>query len=904
MAITETLRALGSWGVSIDPTIPDEVWKKIDYFDHVCIHVGRKVNPKVAGDSLLKSARYVGPIRTITENGEQRSLSGSGMASWLGDADDKGDVIEDLVTIAPGTSIPDTIRALLPTSGSIVEGTFNTMAGKTYSGTFQFMSPKSAIDYVLQTVDGAWRTNGDGTLDTGNEGDLFTVNPKVVVLRKKGAKTVASFDDMFLRSLGGTLETARDVEDLTTRVLLMAQGSGGAFASATADAPPGAIPYVDIHGNPVKFTRIVQESETDDTNADARAQLQLNRFLSTRDALTLSSAQYDINGDARVGDYLWVYDPEIDVQDYNNEIQFRGKRLNPFKLKLTESTWPITNKMSVFVRTQAGEWLDLSDYVNPENGTTTLVVGGYNRSLSEGSSGAFPVTPPDINTTIPGIPMWVEPFRSGIYQSPTSGETKANVDLEWTRPDNTDASTITDGDHWEIRYRTATSPLYPTTHAQMAFYTHTELADGTWGQPIHYDEIDWAVTMVPWESLRVRLGELTPSMPYEAQIRAVDNGKPANVGDWSDLTQFQVARDTLPPATPAAPEVAGSLIAIEVVHRLGRSDGGEFNLDRDLHHLEIHAGLETYFEPTPETLLGKMLASWGMISGEVPVVGTFPVKEVLAMYIKVVAVDLEGNKSLPSPAAVATAELVDDLHVANMSVSKLTAGRLTADVINAASIKTGETGARVEINYRGIQAFNEGNIETVDIDASDGSVHLNLQGDKDGLEVNDSNAVQRLHVATSDVTIRDSAGNEVFSNENTSGWGITQPNLQTAFYPTNSDAALQTGTADSNYYPKLVAGHIINHPTIKFGVRSTTSGGTGLWKVSWFVNYPSNVANPSGETIMASGSSNTNTSQSYTFPSDMFGQRIFIAYLARLNSGAPGGSWTDCMPTYFYGTGS
>lgn len=903
MAVTEALRALGSWGVNLKGTVPDELWKKIDYFDHVCIHVGRKVNPRVAGDSLLKSARYVGPVRTITENGEQRSLGGAGMASWLGDADNKGDVYETLITIPLATTVPDAIRALLPPSGSVLEGTFNTMSGKSFDGTFQFMDPRSAVDYVMQTVDGAWRVNGDATLDIGNEGDLFTVNPKVVVLRKKGAKTVASYDDMFLRSLGGSLETARDVEDLTTRVLLMAQGSGGVFVSATAEAAPGVIPYVDLHGNPVKFTRIVQESETDDSNAPARAQLQLNRFLGTRDALTLSSAQYDINGDARVGDYLYVYDPEIDLQDYNNEILFRGKRLNPFKLKLTESTWPVTKGMSVFVRTQAGEWLDLSDYVVPENGSTTLVVGGYNRSLSEGSSGAFPVTPPEINTTIPGVPTWVTPFRSGVYQSPISGETKANVDLEWTRPNNTDTTVITDGDHWEIRYRTASSPLYPTTHAQMAFYTHTELSDGTYAQPIHYDEVDWALQIVPWDDLRVRLGELTPSMPYEAQIRAVDNGRPANVGDWSALASFQVARDTIPPTTPAAPEVAGSLISIEVVHKLGRSDGGEFNLDRDLHHLEVHAGMEPYFAPTPETLLGKLLASWGMITGEIPVVGTFPTKEVLAMYIKVVAVDLEGNKSIPSPAAVATAELMDDLHVSNMSVSKLTAGRLTADVINAASIKTGETGARVEVSYRGIQTYSEANIKTVNIDAEDGSLQLNLQNAKDGLEVN-VGGVQRFHVAQTDVTIRDAAGDEVFSNESSQGWGITQPNLATAFYPVNTDSTLQTATADGNYYAKLVAGHIINHPIVYFGVRSIQSGGAGRWAVEWFTVYPGSGPSPAGATVMAEGASNISSDFSYTWPSNMFGQRVYVAFMPRLNSGSPGGSWTDCVPKYFYGAGS
>lgn len=714
MAVTETLRALGGWGLTVRPTIPDELWNKIDYFSHVCIHVGQRVDPRVAGDSLLKSSRYTGVVRAISEKGDSRTIGGSGMAMWLGDADNKGDTIESLLTFTAET-FANVIRALLPASGAVTEGTLFTLPSNTYSGTFQFQSPREAIDYLCQTKNAAWRVNGDATLDAGLESDLFVVNPKVVVLRKQGAQTVSSFDDMFLRALGGSLETARDVEDLTTRVLLMAQGSNGEFASATADAAPGVIPYVDLHGNNIKLTRIVQESETDDTNAVARAQLQLNRFLGTRDALTLSSANYDFNGDAHVGDYVYVYDPQIDLMDPANEILFRAQRMNPLKLQLTETSWPVVDGMSVFYRGQDGGWIDLTEYVVPENGDTTLVVGGYNRSLSDGGGGAFPVTPPETNTTVPGVPTWVTPFGGAVYQSPLSGETRAQAQLKWTNPNNTDSSPITDGDHWEIRYRTATAPLYPITHAQMAVYTHTQLAAmGTFAQPITYAQTEWETAYVPWGQLEYRLTELTPNMPYEAQIRAVDNGRPANIGAWSTLASWQAAKDTLPPTTPAAPDVAASLISVQVTHQLGKSTGGTFNLEPDLHHLEVHAQTEPLFEPTPETLLGKLMASWGMITGQIPVVGTFPIKETAAVYVKVVAVDETGNKSLPSPAASSTAELIDSLHVSEVSVSKLTAGVLTADFINAASIKTGETGARVELSYRGVQGYKADNTKALD----------------------------------------------------------------------------------------------------------------------------------------------------------------------------------------------
>ncbi len=64
---------------------------------------------------------------------------------------------------------------------------------------------------------------------------------------------------------------------------------------------------------------------------------------------------------------------------------------------------------------------------------------------------------------------------------------------------------------------------------------------------------------------------------------------------------------------------------------------------------------------------------------------------------------------------------VDNAKIANMSVGKLTAGSLTADMTVSARIKTADTGARVEINSAGLQAFNSGGTKTVDIASATGA---------------------------------------------------------------------------------------------------------------------------------------------------------------------------------------
>jgi hypothetical protein len=113
-----------------------------------------------------------------------------------------------------------------------------------------------------------------------------------------------------------------------------------------------------------------------------------------------------------------------------------------------------------------------------------------------------------------------------------------------------------------------------------------------------------------------------------------------------------------------------------------------------------------------------------MIQAQIPVVATVQVEEVSARYVRVVAVDMTGNKSGPSDAATATALLIDDAHISDLTVSKVTAGQINADWVVGARIKTSDTGSRVELNSGGIAAWNAAGDQTVAIAAADGSVSI------------------------------------------------------------------------------------------------------------------------------------------------------------------------------------
>lgn len=721
MAVQEVLKALGSWEVKLQPGTPRDVLDALQYFGHIAITPGR-LDPLQYGDNLLATARYVGVLRTRTVGDDGRtnapqddlSVGGVGMAMWLGDEDGKGDVYENAIEPA-SASFADTINMLLPASGAVTAGTIYSVPGQ-YSGSHRYESPRTAINYVCDTmsttsVPVSWRVNGDATLDAGPDADLFVTNPTCVIMAAAG-------EDMALRALPGSMDVTRDVEDYSTRVVLLAEGEGTSIATGAADISP-ATPYKDLHGNPLKLTRLVSESDTASANAEVRAQLALSQFTSTRNALTLSAADYDVHGTFRVGDRVWVYNPDAGLVDTSTEIMFRGLRINPLKLQVTETSWAVTDGYTVAYRAADGTWTDLTQYVDFEtDSTSTVTVGDFARQLT--TAGTEPVgSRPNADTSIPGQPVFVEPF-TGVAYLDNRGFTRARVILSWNAPNNVDGSTVLDGSHYEIRYAVDTDMIYPATWSQVSQVRWQDLQ--IWAQPFAAPDGDWQTMVVNWDQTTAQLQDLSPGVGYDIQIRGVD--KTGNTGAWSPTTTFVASSDNLPPSTPAAPSVAGSRIAVQVTHELGKSSGGTFNLESDLDHLEIHVSYEPGFTPTAATLKGKAVANAGMIQAGIPVVFTAQIEETSARYVRVVAVDKTGNKSGPSDAATATALLIDDAHISDLTVTKVTAGTVSASWVMAGEIKTADAGARARMSADGYELYNTAGTRTLFADASTGDITI------------------------------------------------------------------------------------------------------------------------------------------------------------------------------------
>jgi hypothetical protein len=744
VAVTEIRQALGSWELTLKEGTPADVLDAVTPFGHIAIVPGRMTEGDIqaAGDNLLTAARYVGVYRSREAGGtdNRTTLRGAGMAFWLGDEDGKGYVYESTLT-ASGTFSVAASAILAPNVPTSV-GTLTAVPGDggAFLGRFIYQTPREALTYLTDTyssdtVPVGWRVNGNGSVDAGPESALYRTTPVAMLVQRDEPEG----RDLAVIGMRGNLDRETDLADYTTRVLLLAEGEEGSTATGSASFVSA---YKDIRGNAVKMTRIVSEDLTAAGTAASRATLQLNRFKNPRYAVTLDTTQYDVKGEFGVGDTIMLFDPANGFLDLAREVAYRGTVINPMYVQCTEMTWPVPDGWTVAFRDGNGVWTDLSAHYVPEGGATNVVVGQFSRDILANSYQQIGTRPtPDFG--IPATPTFSASATSAYLSALTgTSDTKAVIQLQWGTPLNTDGSTIVDGDHYEVRWRPVTIAPYPATHLQMASKLHNQLL--THQQPLipAITNTQWRTEYIAWGSNTVAVSELTPGVSYEFQIRAVDTASPPNQSAFSASWTIPAALDNLAPSQPAAPEVAGNLASVQITHRLGTNAGGTFNLEPDLDHLEIHVSGDPTFTPDQYSYVGKLQAGVAQLRANIPVIGTFPITPVDTVQVKVIAVDRTGNRSLASPAAGISVVLIDSAHISDLTASKITAGTISVNILNAGRITTALSGPRAEMSASGFftyladgtQAFgadSSGNVTligTVTTGASGRRIQMNPSG--------------------------------------------------------------------------------------------------------------------------------------------------------------------------------
>lgn len=338
---------------------------------------------------------------------------------------------------------------------------------------------------------------------------------------------------------------------------------------------------------------------------------------------------------------------------------------------------------------------------NPVEGDVLTYSNGY----------WIPVTPGD--KTVPNTPVFTSYFTN-VYYPKDGVSVRGQAELSWSLPTNSDGSFVTDGHHFELRYKPDTTADYSATWFEAGQGNWEDAY--TWGQPTIPPILNggWNTVYVGWDDESTVIQELTPGVDYIFQIRAVDSSTPQHFSEWSEDYVVSVAVDSIAPDKPAPPVVASSYLSIQVTHYLGKASGGTFNLPPDMAYLEVHVGPEAFY-PDDTTRVGKIIADNGLIRSGTPVIQTFNIDSTDNVYVRVIAVDQTGNRSAPSNAVSSTINLIDDAHISDLTASKITAGTISSSILLSGVIKTAESGARAEMNFEGFRIFSEDDDATVSL---------------------------------------------------------------------------------------------------------------------------------------------------------------------------------------------
>ena len=740
MPITEKHMARGAFSVQFSQEFtPTEIVESIQEWGHIII-TPQEIDVKTLSDSEIKNlSSYTGIVlKRVLEEG-MVSIEGQGLGLYLGDDQGKGMVIAESNNIGKvrnyiGTTLAETLfnstaqtnkplGLMLDESGNtqaITQGTISNPAS-TYTGSHFVETAGSALKFVSEVLDTEYRVNMNGTLDAGPAANLFegvgTATPKSIVV-----KSAYGQDPEMEGVVPQGLRTEFDAMDWVSRVDFT--GEVGFFDTATdvaGEANISSNPYKDLHGNALKRVGLVQEPDVPEALLNSRAQTILNELSRVKKVLNLDLEQYEVSGDMKVGDFIFAFDPEIGFIDTAAdataesrslyEVAFRGQNINPIKVRVKGITYPIRNGMGCYFRDKDGNYTDLSQYVEYEEGAAQIELGDTLRglkddlrfsqfSLSRVQAGVFSI--PDL----PSTPT----LQSGSYLDST-GISKGFIRVVVSRPTNTDGSRITDGLNYTIRYK-------KTTDSQYSF-------------------VSFPFTGAATESLLIQ--DLTIGATYQIGVNVVDKSgfkrMSAYDGTGEDLytdsssvnanfatnARVEIQKDGQAPSKPKqATAIATGPLKVQITHHLGKdgTDGngnpfGNFTLEGDIDYLAVHAvtqsGNSANFTVSSSNKIGEIRVTAGNLLQQIPLVGSADLADSSGHYFRFVAVDKSGNASNPSDGQTGTASLIEETHIKDATITDVKIG--TAQI-------TGAKIANATITDANIASLNADKITAGTIDAS------------------------------------------------------------------------------------------------------------------------------------------------------------------------------------------
>lgn len=362
MSVQERLMATGSWSLRLRDDTPRSVLDRIKPFTLVGIFGAAP--PLAQSDAnVIAAARYLGVVH---RPGPQLDIGGPGMAAWLGqdeicyDVDGTAVLPETAAISTAGSTLNAWLDDIILPGTPLVRGT--TGPAGTMKGSFQWVSPRDVLEAVAAHFGAEWRLRGV-TLDVAAYSTLYGSTPTVVISRSTSGR------DLGYTSVQGVVDSAVDVADYASRVVVLGSSARGASGSSS--------PYAGPENVAVKATRVISAPDIPTGSEGAAATSYVALFNSPRREVRLSTAHFDVSGDIGVGELVYVYDPDTGIVDTANVIAFRGETIRPAVVRCVGLSWPVRQGYGVAVRTPGTTptWTDLTPYVVWEDGDAEIEVG-------------------------------------------------------------------------------------------------------------------------------------------------------------------------------------------------------------------------------------------------------------------------------------------------------------------------------------------------------------------------------------------------------------------------------------------------------------------------------------------------------------------------------------------------
>lgn len=364
MPLNERIMSQGSYSLQMSLEAK-ELWSVMEVYGHVVI-TPQWVDHRLFDDAaMLGMARFAGPVTKKYQKSDGLQVDGVGPVWWLGDSSGIGKIIETKVTLSSST-LDNALTQVLPPS--IGKGTVNEPSGITYSGEHQWETPLEAIRTIVASMECEYRVNPDLTIDAGPPNQVYNIDAPIVIVQRGN---LSGGDSLYRGVQVETLTSIFDATPYVTRGIVITTDSNNVQTLVGGQDRSPATTLYDGRGNLVNRVLMLEASGTPvDVSSYLVTQMNEHAFVQN---MEISTEFTEIqNGDLRVGDSFWCFDPPAFV-DTANEVHFRGQVINPLKLRLIAASTPIVSTMGVYYRPPTAspvalDWTDLTPFIRWEDG--------------------------------------------------------------------------------------------------------------------------------------------------------------------------------------------------------------------------------------------------------------------------------------------------------------------------------------------------------------------------------------------------------------------------------------------------------------------------------------------------------------------------------------------------------